>query len=254
MIPSKSDAYKYALCMELRTGSFSYAIINEVEQKVVFSKKIEFKTLSNENLNRLLDAAHFDLEYKSISVSISTDRTTLVPDSIFNTSDPKDIFKLNHIEPIDNIEYARIPELGIVTIYELPNWIKTTFVKRFLKIKIVHHSSVLLKGIFNKPSKLPAAHVFKEEDLFYLVLTEQGKLNYFNLFKSSEINDLVYYYLFVLDQKELDPDTIPLHVYGIKPTNKIIGQLNNLLSKPSIVHSAENQQSHFILTNQLLCV
>jgi len=254
MIPAPSDAYKYALCMELQSDCFRYTIVDADTKQVSFFKEVEFELYDKESLSELLSEPHFELDYKSISVSISTSRTTLVPTTVFNTSSAKAIFNLNHTEPIDNIDYSRLPALGLVTIYELPLWIKSIFIKRFLRIKVLHQSTVLLKGIFNQPTFKIRAHLLKENGLFYLLITDKGKLTYFNLFNSSEIADLVYYYLFVLDQKEIDQEKIPLHVYGLNPSHEDIREINRLLSHPVEVSTNTEENSNFMLISQLLCV
>ncbi len=254
MIPSPNDAYKYALCMELRSDCFKYAIVHAENRQVAFFKAIEFDGLEKSNLVELLNEDFFNLDYKSISVSVSTMRSTLVPESIFNNSAPKDIFKLNHTAPIDNIDYSRLPALGLVTIYEIPLWIKSIFVKRFLRIKILHHSAVLLKGIFNRPAFKPRAHILKEKNLFYIVLTDKNKLTYFNAFDSGKVSDLVYYYLFVLDQKEIDANTLPLKLYGLETRHEEVKEMNEILTKKAEVDISSEKSSNFILINQLLCV
>ena len=254
MIPSPNDAYKYALCMELRSDCFKYAIINAEDKQVAFFKAIEFDELEESNLVELLNEDFFSLDFKSTSVSVSTKRSTLVPESIFNSSKPKEIFRLNHLEPIDNIDYSRLPALGLVTIFEIPLWIKSVFVKRFLRIKILHHSAVLLKGIFNRPAFTPRAHIFKENQLFYIVLTSQNKLTYFNAFNSGEVADLVYYYLFILDQKEIEPDALPIKFYGLETSHEDLKEINRLLTRKVEVSLSSEQSSNFMLINQLLCV
>lgn len=254
MIPSQSDAYKYALCMELNQTTFSCAIINTETNQTSFYKESEFDVYNSETVSQLLNETYFDLEYKSITISVATERSTLVPMSIFNSSDTKNLFKLNHLAPIDNLDYSRMAEHGLVSIYEMPLWIKSLFVKKFIKIKILHHSTVLLKGIFKQAVYPLKAHILKNEQGFYLVITEKGKLVYFNWFKVSEITDLIYYYLFVLEQKELDQKKVPLWVYGLESRDEEIDKMNELLLSKVQLHDSSELQNKFIITNQLLCV
>ncbi len=254
MVPSQRDAYKYALSMELRKDGFRYAFIESETQEVVFYNSIDFDGYTEKDLIELLNEPFFKYTFKSVSLSVSTNRMTLVPEAIFNNSSPKAIFELNHTSPIDNLDYSRIPELGLVTIYEIPLWIKSVFVKKFLRIKIVHHATVVLKGIFSQSTYKPQAHIYKEQELFYLVLTGKNKLNYFNLFESKEVADLIYYYLFVLEQKEINAQEIPLMVYGLEANHSAINEMNKLLADPIQMHYKEEEENQFILINQLLCV
>lgn len=254
MIPSEADAFKYALCIELRQDGFRFAFIEPKTKEIAFYKSVDFDEVKKEGLIELLDEPYFKYDFQSVSIAVSTLRHTLVPDAIFNASKDKDIFSLNHSEPIDNLDYRRLPELGMVSIYEIPLWIKSVFVKHFLRAKINHHSTVLLKGIFSKTDFKPKAYVLKENDLFYLAITDKNKLVFFNLFESAEVADLVYYYLFALEQKGYDAEKVSLTVFGLEEGDEDFKTLKDLITSPMILPPTESLQKQFILTNSLLCV
>lgn len=255
MVPSEADAYKYALCMELRQDGFRYAFIEPKTKEVVYYNAVEFETIGEAGLSKLLDESeYFKYDFQSVLISVSSTRHTIVPDAIFNASGPKEIFKLNHTAPIDNLDYRRLPELGLISIYEIPLWMKSVFVKRFLRSKINHHSTVLLKGIFASNQFRPRAYAYKEKELFYIVFTDKNKLVFFNVFESKEIADLVYYYLYTLEQKGYDADQVILTVFGLDEGDKAYSQLKDLVSSPIQLPKAVSQQNLFMLTNQLLCV
>lgn len=255
MVPSEVDAYKYALCMELRQDGFRYAFIEPKTKEIVYYNSIEFENIDQEGLSKVLDdAPYFKYDFQSVLISVSSSRHTIVPDAIFNASGPKEIFKLNHTAPIDNLDYRRLPELGLISIYEVPLWMKSVFVKRFLRAKINHHSTILLKGIFVSNQFRPKAYVYKEKELFYIVFTDKNKLVFFNLFESGEIADLVYYYLYALEQKNYEADQIVLTVFGLNEEDEAYIQLKKLVSSPIELVKDVSQQNLFMLTNQLLCV
>lgn len=254
MIPSEADAFKYALCMDLRQDGFRFSFIDPKTKEVTFFKSIDFDSVDEASLLTLLEEPYFKYDYQSVSIAVSTARHTIVPDAIFNASKPKDIFALNHSEPIDNLDYRRLPELGLVSVYEIPLWMKSVFVKRFLRAKINHHSTVLLKGVFSTSNYKPKAYVLKESNLFYLVMTDKNKLIYFNLFESNAVADLVYYYLFTVEQKGFDPAVLPLTVYGLEEGDKAYKELKSLMSSPLEFPNDEHQQQQYVLTNLLLCV
>ena len=205
-------------------------------------------------LGEILNEDIFNLDYKSMSLTVSSNRQTLVPISIFNNSKPKEIFGLNHQAPFDNIDYNRIPELGIASIYELPLWIKSVFVMKMPRVKILHTSTTLLKGIFNQPVFPGKIHIFWQENSFYLTITSRSKLQYFNLFQSNETSDLVYHLLFVLEQKELNLEDLKLHIYGVDSDWEKLKEISELLNHKVEISIDIEKSLNFILTNQLLCV
>ena len=157
---NQSEAFKHALCMELQNDTFRFSIVDIKTKKSVMEKSFTLLLFNKEELNTIISDDIFKLDFKSMSLTVSTNRHTLVPVSIFNNSKPKDIFALNHQAPYDNIDYNRIPELGIVTIFELPIWIKSVFVIKMPRVKIIHTSTVLIKAIFKTPVFTPKLHVF----------------------------------------------------------------------------------------------
>ena len=254
MVPKASDAYKYALCMELQQNGFRYAFIEPESKAVFYYNAIEFESIDEQGLKELLSESYFDYDYQSVLISYSSPRHTIVPNAVFNASNAKELFKLNHQSPIDNLDYRRLPELGLITIYELPLWVKSVFVKRFLRSKINHHSTVVLKGIFATSQFKPKAYIYKENNLFYLAMTDKNKLIYFNLFESGEVADMVYYYLFALEQKGYDPENVPLTVFGLIEGDADFKALDELLASKIELPKKEDQRDLFMLTNQLLCV
>ena len=251
---NQSEAYKHALCMELQNDEFRFLIIDINTKKSVMEKSFTLLLFNKVELNTILEDEIFKLDFKSISLSIASNRHTLVPFSIFNNSKPKDVFALNHQAPYDNIDYNRIAELGIVTLFELPIWIKSVFVLKTPRIKLVHTSTVLLKGIFKTAIHKPKVHIHWQSDSFYLVISSKGKLQYFNLFQGNDINDLVYHLLFVLEQKELNIKDMGVHFYGVSSDWKELEKISKFLNHKIEVASEKEKAKDFILTNQLLCV
>ena len=251
---NQAEAYRHALCMELQNDTFRFSVIEKKKKKSVLEKSFTLLSFSKTELLKVLEDPIFNQNFKTFSLSVSSNRHTLVPVSIFNSSKPKDIFALNHQAPIDNLDYNRIPELGIVSIYEIPIWIKSVFVIKMPRVKIIHTSTTLLKGIFNQTVFSPKLHVFWQDNSFYLVITSKGKLEYFNLFQSNEISDLVYHILFILEQKELQLKDLALHLYGINPKWDKIEEISRLLNHKVTVDNRIEKSKNFILTNQLLCV
>jgi hypothetical protein len=251
---NKANAYQHTLSMELQNDKLSYSIINLDTKKSVEEKSFTLLSFNKEELEKLLDNEVFGYDFKTISLSVSSNRHTLVPISIFNASKPADIFALNHQAPFDDIDYNRIPELDIASIYEIPLWIKQLFVVKMPRVKIIHSSTALLKGIFNAPQFSPRIHIFWQNNAFYLVLTSKNRLDYFNLFQSNHISDLVYHLLFVLEQKELNLKDYEVKLYGVNQNWEQLSELAKLLNHRVKVDSKKEKAEYFILSSQQLCV
>lgn len=251
---TKEEAFQHSLCMSLQGDNFSYAVLAPDKKRIVQSERIALEEFSREHVQSHLTDDLLGYDFGSIIATAGGKRNTLMPVDLFNNSKAEDIFRLNYSEPIDNLDYNRIPELGIVNIYELPLWMKSLFVIKFPRVKLIHPSTVLLKGVFNQSTWGAKAHVYVAHECFYLVITAKGKLQYFNCFDFTTIEDMVYHILFVLEQKEMDPASIDLNMYGVSTSWEQLDKFKSFFKNPVKLSSEKEQSEHFILANQILCV
>jgi hypothetical protein len=250
----QEEAYQYALCMDLTPDHFQFAIIDPKQKKILHHELHDVSDYSRDGVKLLLDNPLLKHEFATYSLSSGENRNTLIPSDLFSYSKPGEIFKLNYPEPIGDLDYNRISELGIVNIYEFPLWIKSLFVIGFPRVKIVHRSTVLLKGVFDQPTYSPKIHLFVEDEQFYMQITEKSKLTYFNRFDYKEIADLVYYVLFVLEQKEYDQSKFDILFYGLPVEWAVTEKIQDFFSSKVKISDQKEKGSLFILAKQLLCV
>ncbi|WP_027418324.1 DUF3822 family protein [Crocinitomix catalasitica] len=249
-----NDAYNHALCMDLSEEKFRYAIYHLPTKRIVEKQDFNLKEYSREEVVKHMDSPLFKASFTHFILSAGSNRNTLIPVDMFPYSTPKDIFKLNFSEPHENLDYNRIPELGIVNIYELPLWIKSQFVIKIPRVKIIHRSTVLLKGIFDQDTFYPKIHLWIEKNQFYLMMTDQSKLTYFNRFDYLEIADLIYHILFMLEQKEIDQTKIEMNVYGVSQDWLEENKLRQFFKFKLNLSDQNENGLDFILGKQFLCV
>lgn len=250
----KEDAFQCALCMHLTASKFHYAVVNVANKKIVYSSSFKVEDFSKNGIKPFLDEPVFSYDFQHFSIAAGTWRNTMIPVDLFTYSKPEDVFKLNYPAPFENLDYNRIPELGIVNIYEFPLWIKSLFVVRFPRIKLIHPSTVFLKGVFDGAVFEAKAHLYIEKDRFYLVLTHKSKLLYFNYFDYKELSDIIYFIHFVFEQKELNRSEYKFYLYGKKDKWSGIEELEKQLNVKIIVSERPEQGKSFLLNKQLLCV
>jgi Protein of unknown function (DUF3822) len=250
----KEAAYEHILCMDLQSDGLRYAVINKSSKKIIQSTKIEFDQFDRDTLKPLLVAEELSYDYSSFVVTAAGKRNTLVPVEIFNHSKAVEIFKLNYPEPIDNLDYNRIPELGIVNVYELPVWMKSLFVIKFPRVKIVHPVTVLLKGVLNQNAWGEKVHIYIEADSFYLLITAKNKLKFFNRFDQTNTADMVYHILSVLKQKEIDQGKVETIFYGVSANWDQKQEFQEFFKNPIKIFEDTEMSDQFILAKQLLCV
>ncbi len=184
--------------------------------------------------------------------------STLIPNSIFSESKPETLYRLcfGNETPSAHIDYNRIPEQGLVNVYEIPEWVKSFFTLKYPRIVVQHEGSHLLRGIFFgsifKLRSLVAIHA----NHFLLCIVKENKLLYYSAFDYSELDDIIYHFIFTLQQKELLQETGTIDIcpgigFSEELANELtikLNALNNLKTQPASV------QSSFIQNAQRLCV
>jgi len=213
---NKEDTYQHALCIDLTSHQLQYAFLNKKTKNITAINRIDLSEYNREGVEPFLTNEVLKYEFDTLSVSAGSARNTLIPFDLFNHSKVEDIFALNFPRPFDGVDYNRIPELGMVNIYEFPVWIKSTFVPKFPRIKLIHRSSVFLRGIFDQSTFEGKIHLLIEDSQFYLAVTIKSKLQYFNRFDMLAFSDLAYHLNFVIDQKQLEVEEYELNLYGIE--------------------------------------
>jgi hypothetical protein len=251
---SKQEAFQHALCIDLTADRLQYAIISKSSKKIVVSKSFELTDFSREGVESLLVDEALKYEYEHLTISAGSSRNTLVPFDLFSSTGARDIFALNYKEPFDNVDYNRIPELGIVNIYEFPIWMKSTMVVKFPRIRLIHRSTVFLKGIFDQPTFSGKIHLLVESQQIYLAITNKSKLLYFNRFETPAFSDLAYHLNFVIQQKELQPEDYETVVYGVDESWDKLEEFQSLCPTKVKMYREIEEGKDFMLAKQMLCV
>ncbi len=199
-----------------------------------------------------LRTAHFDEHL----VSWSSQKSTLIPSNVFSESSPDDLYRLCFGKPIEanTIDYNRIPEHGLVNLFQLPGWVKSFFVMNFPKSIIQHEGTHLLRGILSKNAFRLKASLLVYPGYFLLTLVKENKLLFYSQFDQNSSEDVIYHTLFVLQQKELIEEPIRIEIcngVGMERTicDEVIVHLNKIasLTVTDISYSGELIQKSIVL-------
>jgi len=227
------------------------------------SKQFEFQDKQEYKLKEQLDQFLIDGGFKSQSydetvVSWSGRRSTLIPANIFSESNPEAIFRICYGSeiPKSNIDYNRIPEQGLVNIFELPLWVKSFFVVKYPRSIIQHEGSHLLRGLFAEPGFKLKTHLIIYSDFYLLMIIKENKLQFYSTFDYTENEDIIYHLLFTLQQKELNGEINNIQISGGVGSNseKLLDLRSKLEKFPDLNKSNIEINNNFILNSQQLCV
>jgi hypothetical protein len=236
---------------------------SHLEEAVVAQHTYTFKEKTDhsyaQELTEYLDNAGFKIsEFSDCTISWGSMRSSLVPTNVFNETNPVKLFQLCFGEeiPKEHIDYNRISEHGIVNIYEIPQWVKSFFISRFPKAIIQHSGSHLIRGMFAQPTfKLRSILVLFENN-FLLTMVKENKLLFYSYFDYQDVNDVLYHYLFSIQQKDLVGESATVQLCkGVGSSEETISAFMELIKKiPDRKNDVLLLDNLFTTNSQKLCV
>ena len=164
--------------------------------------------LQNDTMNNL---------FKSVQVGIISERSTLIPNAVFEKG--KEGSYLGFNLPEKKNETALVYDMKSIpakNIFSVPNDLITTFKKYFPNVKFNHHSSPLIENLMTTYKNQTGKRIFVHVQLshFEIIILDGKELIYYNSFRHQSSEDFIYYLLFVMEQVELNPETAELTLLG----------------------------------------
>lgn len=252
---------KTQLAIEISENAVRFAAIQDgVVQSIdnfSFKDKIDYRY--KEQLDQIfLEKGYKERVYDEYSLSWYSIYSTLLPNNVFSETKPEELFHLCYSVdiPSDHIDYNRIPELSIVNVYAVPQWVKSFFVLKFPRIVIQHEGSHMLHGIFAGSTFKLSSYLTLHENSFSLVVTSVNDLQFYSQFEFQSIDDVVYHFIYTMQQKNFfgKEGSVTL-CSGVGSTDE---QVNELKEKLDLLKDLKTYKievnSHLILNYQTLCV
>ena len=209
-----SPASGYQLIAGLNSNSIQLLVFDPEKNKfIVFSQKnFEFKGGSQnyfDHLKSFLNENELSShDYKDIIVLWESQRSTLVPNALFDPAEPETYFHFNHgTETDEKICADKLNTSEVYNIYAIPEGLERNI--SFRSFRVRHHASVFIESmlVFSKHKILPKqVFVNVHSGFFDMLVTENGKLLFYNSFSFKTAEDFIYFVLFVYDQLKLSPE------------------------------------------------
>lgn len=147
-------------------------------------------------------------KYKDVVVLWESQRSTLVPNALFDAAEQETYFHFNHGSETDEKIYAdKLKTTEVFNVYAIPPDLEKSL--RFGSFRIRHHASVFIESmmVFSKLTLLPKqVFVNVHSGFFDMLVTENGKLLFYNSFAYKTAEDFIYFVLFVYEQLKLSPE------------------------------------------------
>lgn len=221
--PAESKNYK--LSIQLSLDGFYFTIYHTAQNKFLSLESISFAKSKNQDEyatwlhDFIKDHEWLILPFKEVKVIIEINKSTLIPDPLFDRSELETYvnFNFKHQEGL-RLNHDIISALDAHNVYAYPYKLIESLRIYFPELTLKSHSSNLIESLIVKyknavQQKRTFVHVRK--DHLDIVMLDGKQLLYFNAFHFRTKEDFIYYVIFVIEQLGLNPEEIDLILLGL---------------------------------------
>jgi hypothetical protein len=159
-------------------------------------------------------------KWQQVRIGIKNQQFTLIPETLFELNAREEYLKLNAVvEPEqEEVQHHAHPRLELVNVFTVPatldNWAYEQFKES--PLAFVHQTSALMEGFLHMTERSAQPHLCVYVDKYYvtLVVLQGLKLEFCNSFYYTSSEDFIYYVLFVLQEKKMNPELDKVTVWG----------------------------------------
>lgn len=211
------------LSIQISLSGLSFCILHSDTNSISYLKELRFKKQLNpiELLEKVKQSfeteAMLQNKFETLNVIHENELSTLVPQSIFNEDVIADYLKFNSkILKSDFVTFDTIDNNQSVNVYIPYVNVNNYIFDLYGDFTYKHASTVLIETILEseKQSEGSSFYVNVTQNRFEIVVTNQGKLQFYNSFEYSTKEDFIYYILFTAEQLKQDPETLNLILMG----------------------------------------
>lgn len=225
---NKELTCNYILSIQLSDEWFSYCVLDKSQDKYIAissysllekdSKKQEKSEKSSIVQELVAKFEWLKNPFKEVCVIFVNKRATLIPSLLFDPTKKDEYLEFLHGKP-EKMDFYHdyLKGLNIYNVYGLPSGIEKELKSNFANCKILHHSSTLLMNVYARfYDKGIKTQLFLnvQNDLSDIVIFKDGKFEYFNSFRFSSDEDLLYYLFYVIDKLTLNINDLSLLIMG----------------------------------------
>ncbi|MBC3540265.1 DUF3822 family protein [Rufibacter sediminis] len=159
-------------------------------------------------------------KWQQVRIGVKNQQFTLIPEALFDLNAREEYLRLNAVvEPEhEMVHHHEHPRLELINVFTLPAALHEWSVPQFKNspVEFVHQTSALMEGMLHMAERSARPHLFIYVDKNYvtLVVLQGLKLEFCNSFFFTSSEDFIYYVLFVLQEKKMNPDQDAVTVWG----------------------------------------
>jgi hypothetical protein len=228
---SPQDSQQYGLAVIFGETSFCYTVLDFKRNKYIGLQQM----VRNDSVQRLhpqnpgqsfdefmkrifMATPWLKNAYKVVRVAYEGNRHTLLPAALHDPSEIAGYLNFTHVQAEDERVFAdHLIPLDAYQVFSIPAATLATIRNYFPRVTVSHSSSVLIESIwFNYKNRINTNRVFLNirQNMFDMAIFDGRQLTYFNSFSYRNNEDVAYYLIFVLEQLNFNPESIPVILLG----------------------------------------
>ncbi|MEI7897451.1 MAG: DUF3822 family protein [bacterium] len=157
-------------------------------------------------------------QFRMVKIGFEGEKSTLVPAALYDPGENDRYLNFNFAQNRDDeIRSDHLLPLDAWQVYTLPHSALVATAGLFPGSRVIHASSLLIESVWlNYKNRINAVHVFLHVrgQHFDLMIFDGRQMSYYNSFPFQSPEDVTYYLIFVLEQLNYNPETIPLILLG----------------------------------------
>jgi hypothetical protein len=220
---NEQESRRYELVISISTKKCSAIVFDTFDNRFVCLIESEIDEYLSfiehkKEVASFLAQQLFAVEYKSVRVIYVTNKSTLVPEAVFEKEYARKFLAFNHtLEFDDSVESTHIRNGSLYCVFAIPQWLQECVMERFRIASFVHQTAPLIDSILminkNKTSK-KKLYVNVENDFFDVIVIEGDNLVLSNAFCYSNSKDFMYFLMNIFEQLKLNPEINELTFMG----------------------------------------
>jgi hypothetical protein len=242
----QSLASSYFLSIRISPDGFSFSTLDPVRNMFIQFKHVRFEMADKEwqqTLSELNDEKLFELEFQKVVVIVDNEFSMLVPNSLFKPEESRQLLSFTFDLTVLNSDYQiitnRVKMADATNVWALPDKLWHFLTAKFQNLIFLHSTTPVLEANLiedHRNLEQSFIHLHFDENRFHVMVVDKRELKLSNHFKYLNINEMLYYFLFVIDQLKLPVSAIEIFVSGnISPQSELYHSLNAYIKRIRIV-------------------
>lgn len=228
---SEELSSSYHLSIEVANNGISYAILDTIRNKYIvletyaFQKTAGVEALAQEIKNLLEQKGNLGKAFSSVTISFFSSKFTLIPKALFDASLTDKYLQFNApLLDSEAILTDNIKNFESQCVYAVNKKLLQVFQDRYPKAVYLHTLSSLLEILSSSFKNVSGKNVIihLQQSHFEMIVIEEKKLIFANVFSYQSSEDFLYYTLFVCEQLKLNPENLELLLLGEVEKNSAI--------------------------------